>query len=237
MDKEKDKTDPAGHRQRLKEQFLRDKVSLSDLKLLELLLHYSIPRRDTVQTAKNALEKFGSIEALLGASWEDILEIPGFGVNSAVLIQLIQLLKGKTLINKRSHKFIKNTSDAVKYINTLQFDWAIESFYIIGLNEEYEVIDQKLLSSGSPVSTSFSLKDILKFALTDEISYVILTHNHNGNCVKPSKEDIDLTNLCTSYLNDLEVNLIDHIIIGNNKYFSFAVHKLNDLQASEYARE
>lgn len=151
------KPDATGHRKRLKEKFINDaENSFSDKQLLELLLHFSVPRRDTAKTAQNALEQFGNLDALFGAPFSEITKVPGLGQNSAVLIKLVNRLKNRTDASQKNYAPIKNVTHAVSYIKNIPSDEEAEYFYILGLNENYELLKTQLLSKGSPISAAFS---------------------------------------------------------------------------------
>lgn len=238
MNTDDNKNNPSGHRKRLKERFIDDKEnSFSDSQLLELLLHYSIPRKDTAQIAAKALTHFGSIESLLNAPVEQIVEVSGMGQNTAILIELINRLKSRSAKSMRTEIYINSISDAVDFINTIKFNHNFENFYIIGLSKDYELLKTKLLSTGNSMNTQFNLKDIIRFAVSCDANYIILTHNHPDGNFKPSKEDIELTNLCASYLKKIEVHLIDHIITSETGFFSFAIQLPTDGSINGYRQK
>lgn len=223
-----------GHRKRLKEKFINDSRSFSDLDLLELLLHYSIARKDTAEIAKTALSEFGSLKYLINASFSEITKINGLGENSAVLIKLINRLDIETNNSSSSNICIENIRDALNYIKKLPFNKNAECLYAVGLNNNYELTGIKLLAEGTSISVIFSVKDVLKFAVQSSSDYVILAHNHIKGKVNPSKEDIELTDKCASYLGDIDIRLIDHIIVNESESFSFAVNNLTDSASFQY---
>ena len=222
--------DSQGHRERIKEKFLKNGIDgFVEYEILELLLTYCIPRKDTKPIAKELLNKFKSLDNIFKADFDKLSAIDGLGKNSIVFLKLIgdlpsiiykDELKNKKLIDKETLK-ISNKDILLKYLrNKIGYE-EIEKFYVLYLSSSNEVIEFEENSVGTLDRSSVYPREIYKKIINLNAKSVILAHNHPSDNITPSKCDIELTNEIAKGLKNFGALLIEHIIITKNSYFSF----------------
>ena len=222
--------DSQGHRERIKEKFLKNGIDgFAEYEILELLLTYCIPRKDTKPIAKELLNKFKSLDNIFKADFDKLSAIDGLGKNSIVFLKLIgdlpsiiykDELKNKKLVDKETLK-IPNKDVLLKYLrNKIGYE-EIEKFYVLYLSSSNEVIEFEENSVGTLDRSSVYPREIYKKIINLNAKSVILAHNHPSDNITPSKCDIELTNEIAKGLKNFGALLIEHIIITKNSYFSF----------------
>ena len=219
-----------GHRERIKEKFLKNGIdSFAEYEILELLLTYCIPRKDTKPIAKELLNKFKSLDNVFKASFDKLSAIDGLGKNSIAFLKLIgdlpsiiykDELKNKKLVDKETLKIL-NKDILLKYLrNKIGYE-EIEKFYVLYLSSSNEVIKFEENSVGTLDRSSVYPREIYKKVINLNAKSLILVHNHPSDNITPSKSDIELTNEIAKGLKNFGALLIEHIIITKNSYFSF----------------
>jgi DNA repair protein RadC len=213
----------SGHRDRLKNKYLSIGIdNLYNHEILELLLFYAIPRKDTNEIAHRILEKYNTISGVFEASPKDLALISGVGKNAATLISLAgdilrvvqkDKIKGKPLLD--------TTEKAGEYIKNLFCGYNHEVFYAVFLNTRSKVISYEKICEGTINELPVYPRNIVQAALRNNAYAVILAHNHPGGTLAPSGADVDLTRVITKALNSIEIKLRDHIIIAGEKFSSF----------------
>ena len=222
--------DSQGHRERIKEKFLKNGIDgFAEYEILELLLTYCIPRKDTKPIAKELLNKFKSLDNIFKADFDKLFAIDGLGKNSIAFLKLIgdlpsiiykDELKNKKLVDKETLK-ISNKDILLKYLrNKIGYE-EIEKFYVIYLSSSNEVIEFEENSTGTLDRSSVYPREIYKRVINLNAKSIILAHNHPSDNITPSKSDIELTNEIAKGLKNFGALLIEHIIITKNSYFSF----------------
>ena len=222
--------DNQGHRERIKEKFLKNGIDgFAEYEILELLLTYCIPRKDTKPIAKELLNKFKSLDNIFKADFDKLSAIDGLGKNSIVFLKLIgdlpsiiykDELKNKKLVNKEILK-ISNKDILLNYLrNKIGYEEK-EKFYVIYLSSSNEVIEFEENSVGTLDRSSVYPREIYKKVINLNAKSIILAHNHPSDNITPSKSDIELTNEIAKGLKNFGALLIEHIIITKNSYFSF----------------
>jgi len=222
--------DSQGHRERIKEKFLKNGIDgFAEYEILELLLTYCIPRKDTKPIAKDLLNKFKTLDNVFKADFDKLSVIDGLGNNSIAFLKLIgdlpsiiykDELKNKKLVDKETLK-ISNKDILLNYLrNKIGYE-EIEKFYVIYLSSSNEVIEFEENSVGTLDRSSVYPREIYKKIINLNAKSVILAHNHPSDNITPSKSDIELTNEIAKGLKNFGALLIEHIIITKNSYFSF----------------
>ena len=222
--------DNQGHRERIKEKFLKNGIDgFAEYEILELLLTYCIPRKDTKPIAKDLLNKFKTLDNVFKADFDKLSVIDGLGNNSIAFLKLIgdlpsiiykDELKNKKLVNKEILK-ISNKDILLNYLrNKIGYE-EIEKFYVIYLSSSNEVIEFEENSVGTLDRSSVYPREIYKKVINLNAKSIILAHNHPSDNITPSKSDIELTNEIAKGLKNFGALLIEHIIITKNSYFSF----------------
>ena len=213
-----------GHRERLRKRFLAQGLeNLQDHEVLELLLFYALPRRDTNNLARTLLKHFGSIAAVLEAPLPELKKVGGIGDNAAVLLHLITPLSRRYLLS-RSEKGVSLTSTQAcgEFLLPYFFGSTEEMVYLLCLDAKCKVLACRLLQSGNVNSATISLRKAAEIAMNSNASSVVLAHNHTSGLALPSKADMETTALLKSTLEPLGILLADHIIVAENDFVSMA---------------
>ena len=222
--------DNQGHRERIREKFLNNGIDgFAEYEILELLLTYCIPRKDTKPIAKELLNKFKSLDNVFKASFDKLSAIDGLGKNTIAFLKLMgdlpsiiykDELKNKKLVDKETLKIL-NKDILLKYLrNKIGYE-EIEKFYVLYLSSSNEVIKFEENSVGTLDRSSVYPREIYKKIINLNAKSIILAHNHPSDNITPSKSDIELTNEIAKGLKNFGALLIEHIIITKNSYFSF----------------
>ena len=222
--------DNQGHRERIREKFFNNGIDgFAEYEILELLLTYCIPRKDTKPIAKELLNKFKSLDNVFKASFDKLSAIDGLGKNTIAFLKLMgdlpsiiykDELKNKKLVDKETLKIL-NKDILLKYLrNKIGYE-EIEKFYVLYLSSSNEVIKFEENSVGTLDRSSVYPREIYKKVINLNAKSLILVHNHPSDNITPSKSDIELTNEIAKGLKNFGALLIEHIIITKNSYFSF----------------
>ena len=211
----------AGHRQRLRERFLRAGVSgFADHELLELLLTYSIPRRDVKDLAKSLLRRFGSLARVLEAPPEVLSAHPGIKEQSTVLLKLVPAFNGLILErNFAGSDVISNPLAAIRYLQKKLGGKDHEVMAVIYLDGKNRVIKCDFQDGGKS-SLNFYPQTLAKETLFCGAAGVILAHNHPNGVCHPSEADLENTRKLKNYFDHLELKLFDHLLITKSAHLS-----------------
>lgn len=211
------------HRKRIRERFQKTGADgMHDYELLELLLTYSIPRRDVKPVAKMLISEFGSLSGVLDADPQKLEELKGVGTVSATLIRLVKELYGSYLAENMKRGDILSSPEAViKFARVRLAGLTNEAFMVIFMNVKNEVVDYTLLQEGTVDNVAVYPRRIIESALGRHASGIILVHNHPSGNPIPSGEDKRLTRDIADVALTLDIRVLDHIIVGKDGYFSF----------------
>lgn len=199
-----------------------------DYEVLEFLLFFIFPRIDTKDIAKNLLKRFHSFHKVLDATIDEIAEVPGMGTNSAISLKAMRNALHyyfEDRVISKTEK-ITNISGLVKYLQSAIGGYHNEVLFVIYLNSQNDIVHKEIIAEGTNQNAIAYPRKVVESALKYRSTGVILAHNHPGGNCQPSQEDINLTNEIKKNLNVFEINLMDHIIIGENDYYSFVVNRL-----------
>ena len=215
--------DNKGHRQRLKKKFIETGIdALHDYEIVEFLLTYAIPRKDVKSLAKGLLRQFGSLKGLMDASLQDLESVEGLGIHTAILIKLAKDLGTRYLKEKAKEKpQVTCTKELLDYCSSKMGGLKDEQFHVIYLDAQNRIIEAELIQEGIVNQAVVYPRKVLENALSQKASAIILVHNHPSGHIKPSDADIRLTRTIQETAKVLDILVHDHLIIGENRFFSF----------------
>lgn len=222
-----------GHRKRVKARFIKDGNldSFEYHQILELLLFYAIPMKDTNEMAHKLLNEYGSFHNLLNASPEDLMKRCKVTENAAVLISMIPHLSRRYLNSAWDKNVrINSLNIASEYFNSLLAGEPYESFYMLCLDVNKRLIKAVKISEGNVGGAHIYIDKVVDWALLYKTSYVLIGHNHPSGTMKPSKSDVDATEKIKLALDTINMLLLDHIIVCGQKNYSFAENRLCNLK-------
>lgn len=207
-----------GHRGRLKNRFLNSGLkSFEDHNILEMLLFYSIPRKDTNDIAHELIARFGTLKAVFDADFDDLIKVNGISENSATLIKMIPAISRAYLANKSNKRPQLNCVSAIKeFLFHTYYGINVEVVKLILLDNKLEVIAVDDIFEGSVNSSQIELRKIVNSVVKKNAAFIILAHNHPDGTPVPSYDDIQTTANLVQSLNALDINLIEHFIVTEN---------------------
>lgn len=214
-----------GHRKRIREKYLKSSIELfQDYEILELLLTYAIPRKDTKIEAKNLIKKFGTIENVLKAKEEELLKIEGIGKSTISFLKLMGELPSifyKNKIRESENISIKSKDSLIRFLREKIAFEKIEKFFVLYLSSSNELLAYEEKSSGTIDRSSIYPREIYKDVIKYNAKAIIVAHNHPSGNLTPSKSDLDITKELAEGLKNFDARLLEHIIISKTSYFSF----------------
>ena len=213
-----------GHRKRLRDKFLKSGLAgFHDYEIVELLLSLGTPRKDCKIPAKEAIKRFQTLRGVLEAPAAELQQITGIGAHSAFGIKLVQEVAREFLKAKILEKpFYKSSQEVFDYLYHAMRGLKKEVFKVIYLNSQNQIIDSVDLSEGTVNSSSVSPREVIEGALRSNAVALIFVHNHPSGNPEPSPNDKSLTRELVYAGKIMRLRVLDHIVIGDNRYYSFA---------------
>ncbi|MHB9099665.1 MAG: RadC family protein [Syntrophales bacterium] len=215
--------DNRGHRKRLKQKFTASGMeAFHEHEVLELLLTYAVPQKDVKPPAKELLRIFGSLKGVVDAEIADLVRVKGIGEHSAILFKLIKEIAALYLKQRAKEKRqVTCTTELIDFCRTVMGGKRDEEFCVIYLDAQNQIIEFETIQKGVVNQAVVYPRQVLESALKKKASAIILAHNHHSGHVRPSDADIRLTKTIQETAKVLDILVHDHIIIGENRFFSF----------------
>ena len=225
-----------GHRERVKKRYRENGLDhFEPHQVLELLLFYAYPRGDTNEKAHQILNEFGSLDAVFDASVEDIMERCHVTENVALLLSMPKDFYKAYLQSKNNKDNVLNTLEKIgTYAIALFTTSTVEEFHLICLDKRKRVRFHKCLGVGTETEVLVDMNKFLSIATQKGVSYVIVTHNHPSGLLAASVDDMEVTRKVQKMLEHTSVRLLDHIIVADEDYYSFAEKRLLRLSLEKF---
>ena len=208
------------HRKHTKDRFLSEGLdSFEPHNVLELLLFYSIPQKDTNETAHMLINRFGSLSAVFDAPYDDLLTVPGISEHSATLIKLIPAISRRYAMEKNS-KVTKLSSieDIGKYLVARYLGVTEETVLLLLLDNKFGLIDCVKVHEGSVNSSAITMRKLIETALFKRASMLVLAHNHPSGMALPSSDDLFTTQQVKRAFDLVEIGMLAHIIVAGDTF-------------------
>jgi DNA repair protein RadC len=212
-----------GHRDRLRQRFSKSGFDgFHGYEILELLLTYAIPRKDTKPIAKALIARFKSVRNVLDAPVEKLKEIEGMGDNVSVFLRILRNTISEYYKEVVSETKVFNTLDQlVDYLKAVIGGRQNEIVHVLYLNSKNELLHSENLGEGTVSEAVAFPRKIVEVALKHNATSVMLAHNHPGGLAEPSDNDNRLTDAVRKALMTINVNLQEHIIISDDGFHSY----------------
>ena len=213
-----------GHREKMRQRFMTGGLdAFADHEILELLLYYAIPRRDTNPIAHALMERYGSLPAVLAAPMEDLKRTEGIGESAAVLLHLVpQVCRRARLAQVGEDQVLNSSERAGAYLLECFDGESREVIYQLCLDRKGKLLACKRLGEGSEASADLDVRRLVENAILTGASAVILAHNHPSGVALPSDGDYTATMRVRAALNAIGIELADHIIVADGDFVSMA---------------
>lgn len=215
----------SGHRERVRQKFLTGGITeaTSQHEILEMLLFYSVPRKNTNEMAHQLIDRFGSLAGVLEARPADLKKIDGIGDNSVALIKLILPIANIYFNTKNNDPKKFNSIDEIgNFLVTKYIGLCEEALSITCLDGTGKFVSFNIVERGDISSVGVSTRSIIELVLEKNVSCVIMAHNHPSGIALPSGADVEVTQTVKNALSHIGVKLIDHIIISDDDFVSMA---------------
>lgn len=222
-----EKKDYIGHRSRIIEKYLKSGVdSFTDYEIVELLLTYAIPRKDTKPMAKELIKEYKNLENILNKDFEELMskKVIGLGKNSIAFLKLIGDISIRLYKDKLDFSDITKISNKETLINFIRANIGhekIEKFFVLYLSNSNTLLKYQVETSGTLDQAIIYPREIYKNVLKYNAKAIIIAHNHPSGSLEPSRSDINITEEIAKGLKNFGALLLEHIIITDNSYFSF----------------
>jgi len=202
---------------------LKGRASLSDAELLAILISTGTREESAVDLAKKVLMlASNNINELAKFSVNDLQKVKGIGKAKALtIIAALELGRRKKSEMVFERKQVLTSKDIFDFFSPILSDYQHEEFWILLLNRSNKIIGSKKVSEGGVSGTVADPRIIFKYAVEELASSIALCHNHPSGNVKPSEEDMKLTQKLKNAGAFFDIHVIDHLIIGDRKYYSF----------------
>ncbi len=208
-----------GHRQRVKERFLREGLGSFHLhNILELILFYSVPRVDVNVLAHRIETRFGSLRNVFDASFEDLIAVEGVSENTATLLKLIPALCEQYLTERQNGTVFETIEQVADYFIAKFIGTSVETVYMMMLDNSKRMIDCRKVFDGSVNSSGVDVRKLAEIAITEHASSIVLAHNHPRGRAIPSSADVQTTAAIESACRVLNISFWEHIIVAGTDY-------------------
>lgn len=203
---------------------LKGTSALSDAELVAILIGSGTPKMSAVELSKKILlQGKNNLNELARLSVKDLMKIKGIGEAKAItIVAALELGRRRKEQDPEEKPKITSSKDAFDLLKGDMMDLPNEEFWVLLMNRANRVVKKKRVSEGGVSGTVADPKIIYKMALEELASGVIVAHNHPSGNLQASQSDLDLTKKLKEAGKFLEIQLLDHIIIANQKYLSFA---------------
>lgn len=213
----------AGHRKRLRDRFLQSGLDgFLDYEIVELLLTLGTPRKDCKQIAKQAIKQFKNLRDVLDASLEELQQIQGIGHSNAFGVKLFQAISERYAREKIPQKIPLNSPKAVaNYLREKIGKKNQELFLVLSLDTHNNLLGISNISVGTLNANLVHPRETFSAAIQHHAASLIITHNHPSGHLEPSEDDLNITERLVKAGKILGIEIVDHIIVTEEGYFSF----------------
>jgi DNA repair protein RadC len=203
--------------------------ALTDAELVAILIRIGFKGTNAVEMARQLLQQFGSLRAMVGAPVIALLEVKGLkGAKAAQLIAAMEIARRVAVPAERGRLVMKSTTAAAEYLRERLRGLAEEHFRVLYLNRRNALLEDALVAQGAVDAVRPPLRNIVARALQVNASALIATHNHPSGAAEPSESDRMLTQDLIAACRPLGLKVLDHVIVGEEVTFSFADSGLLD---------
>ena len=210
-----------GHRQRMRNRFIETGFNgFEQHQIVEMLLFYACPRKDTNELAHILIKKYGSLAGVFDASVQELMTVNGITENAAVLFNMIPKCVPIYFESKTEDEVYDNTDKLKELFRPWFMGVSREEFRIACFDNNLKLINNRLLSDGGPSASIVDMRKLVEIVIKDKTSIIAVAHNHPTGFPIPSKEDIAVTRLINTTMKTIGVTLLDHIIVGANQVIS-----------------
>lgn len=211
-----------GHRERMRKRF-RETGSFegfSEHEILEMLLFYTHPRRNTNEIAHELIDRFGNIAGVIDAEYDDLTQVKYITEGAATLFKIIPKFLPIYYNSKNDGMIYDKSEKLIALFEPYFVGLAHEEFRAAYFDNKLALIKNVALDSGDPTGSPVSIRKLVEVALRENAAAVVIAHNHPKTSSKPSTADINTTREIIDVLRPMKIDFLDHIIVGEDKTIS-----------------
>lgn len=202
----------------------KGRESLSDSELLAILINTGSGKSSAVDLAKEVLKLGGNnLDELGKLSLKDLMSVKGIGEAKAItLVAALELGRRRQSVFPMNKTQVRSSKELAEYLKTALKDYEHEVFAVVFMNRANKINHFQVLSSGGISHTIVDPRIIFKRALEVKATSIVLCHNHPSGNLRPSRQDEALTAKLKEAGTLLDINVVDHLIVSDEGYYSFA---------------
>ncbi len=209
----------SGHRQRLKARFLSEGLEgFEKHNMLELLLFFSIPQKDTNPVAHRLLNRFGSLNAIFEAPFDVLCSVKGVSEHTATLIKLIPAVWRQAAGEVKSGESYNSLNKIGRMLVKRYAGVTVETPIWVMLDSSYHIIDIVKLGEGTVNMASLDMRKLVEYTIRANAAMTLIAHNHPGGDAIPSSEDLVVTEAVSHAMRSINVNFLEHLLIAGDRY-------------------
>lgn len=216
----KNKSAHEGHRARMKQRFLQQGLQgFQDHEIMELLLYYSMPRKDTNELGHALIDRFGTFDRVFDAPIEELLKMEGIGEHTAILLKLLpEISRRYRMCKLDKQNDMQSLSVAGDFLVEHYMPLQHEQVTVILLDNRQRMISFEVIHDGSANSSDLNIRRIVEIALAKGAASVILAHNHPNGELVPSDADVSTTKYLMKAFDPIDLHLREHILVAGDRY-------------------
>lgn len=192
---------------------------LKDEELLAIMIGYGTSKKNVMELSHDLIEEYG-LKRLFQMNYAELQSISGIKEAKATKLMACFEIAKRCVNTQNNEKTLKTSEDVYEYLKSDFYLAKNEKILALFVDNKCRVIKKKIINSTSSSMVEFPTREIIGDAILYNAYGIILAHNHPSNDIKPSKEDIVSTRRINSMLNEMNIVLLDHLIIGSDKYYS-----------------
>lgn len=207
---------------RLRERFITHGAkNLSDTELLALFISSGNKKKSCLQLASDLLKELGDLRAVLNAEFNSFNEVDGIGIVRFLQLQAVrEICRRSDYISLQKNTQLTNSEETHRFIKRQLRDRKNETVVVLYLDSQHRVISYEELFHGTINASSIHTRPLIDRVLTLNAAAIILAHNHPSGLSDASPQDIRITERVRHALDLVEVQLLDHLVIGDNEIYS-----------------
>lgn len=217
----KEKNVHAGHRERMRQKFLENGLAtFYEHEILEFLLFYVHSRANTNEIGHELIDTFGSLKGVLDAEYDDLLQVKGVGQRGATLIKFLPELLKAYNSSMCANESLRTVDERCRFFHKQLMFETQEVVILACLNDKLHLQRCIEIGRGVPDHVQIDNQKLLRAAIHSKCNCVMLAHNHPKGIANPSYEDVRVTDSIATFLKTVNIDLVDHIIVGDGKAIS-----------------
>lgn len=217
----------SGHRQRMLKKYLEHGIDcFEEHEILEIFLYTAYSRRNTNDISHQLIDRFGSLEGVLNAGYDELVEEKNVGVTAAALISFMKDFARKYNKTELAGMKLSSSEGVRRFCYELLKGSSTEEAHALFLDQGLNLIGESQISRGGPNSVDFDLRTIVTKAIRTQCSNIILAHSHPRGVLLPSSSDVASTRRVAQALRNIGIELVDHIIVNEDDSYSMRTARM-----------